>query len=67
MGVGVMVEMKVEDIANTIRKMKGKDREMLLLLLSGRHKELSKRLEELKSKKVKPLTREETFKDVLRG
>ncbi len=65
MGVGVMVEMKVEDIANTIRKMKGQDREMLLLLLSGKHKELSKRLGEVKSKKVKPLTREEAFRDVL--
>ncbi|MBM4056387.1 MAG: hypothetical protein FJ264_17295 [Planctomycetes bacterium] len=65
MSIGVMVELKVEDIANSIKKMKRKDREMLLLLLSGEDKEISKRLKEIKTGKVKPLTRAETFKDVL--
>jgi hypothetical protein len=65
MGVGVMVELKVEDIANSIKRLKKADREMLLLLLSGEHKEISKRLKEIKTKKVKPLSREETFRDVL--
>lgn len=65
MSIGVMVELKVEDIANSIKKMKREDRETLLLLLSGEHKEISKRLKEIKTGKVKPLTREETFKDVL--
>ena len=65
MSIDVMVELKVQDIANSIRKMKKEDKEMLLLLLSGEHKEISKRLREIKSKKVKPLTREQVFKDVL--
>ena len=65
MSIGVMVELKVQDIANSIRKMNKEDKEMLLLLLSGEHKEISKRLREIKSKKVKPLTREQVFKDVL--
>lgn len=65
MGVGVMVEMKVEDIAHSIKKMSRKDKEMLLLLLSGEGKEIAKRLKEIKTGKVKLLSREETFKDVL--
>jgi hypothetical protein len=65
MGVGVMVELKVEDIANSIKKMKKEDREMLLLLLSGEDREISKRLKEIRTGRVKPLTRDDTFKDVL--
>ncbi|OGL40564.1 MAG: hypothetical protein A3C43_01940 [Candidatus Schekmanbacteria bacterium RIFCSPHIGHO2_02_FULL_38_11] len=65
MSIGVMVELKVQDIANSIRKMNKEDKEMLLLLLSGEHKEISKRLREIKSKKMKTLTREQVFKDVL--
>jgi len=65
MGVGIMVKLKVEDIANSIKKLKKKDTETLLLLLSGQGKEIKKRLHEIKSKKVKTLTREETFKGVL--
>ena len=65
MSVGVMVEMKVEDIARSIKRMKPSDKEMLLLLLSGEGKEIAARLKEIKLKKVKTLTREETFKDVL--
>jgi hypothetical protein len=65
MGVGVMVELKVEDIAASIKKMKKSDKEMLLLMLSGEGKEIARRLKEVNSRKVKTLTREETFKNVL--
>jgi len=65
MSVGVMVELKVEDIANSIRKLKKADKEMLLLLLSGEDREIARRVRDIKTKKVKPLTREETFRDVL--
>jgi len=65
MSVGVMVELKVEEIANSIKKLKKADKEMLLLLLSGEDREIVRRAREIKTKKVKPLTREETFRDVL--
>ncbi len=65
MSVGVMVEMKVEDIAKSIKRMSPADKEMLLLILSGEDKEIARRLKDIRSKKVKPLTREETFRDVL--
>ena len=61
MSVGV----KVEDIANSIRKLKKADKEMLLLLLTGEDKEMAKRVREIKTKKVKTLTRAEILKDVL--
>ena len=64
MSVGVMVELKVEDIANSIRKLKKADKEMLLLLLSGQSLEIARRVREIKTKKVKPLTRQETLKGV---
>ncbi len=64
MSVGVMVELKVEDIANSIKRMKPADKEMLLLLLSGEDKEAARRLKEIRTRRVKTLTREETFKDV---
>jgi hypothetical protein len=65
MSVGVMVELKVEDIANSIKKLKKADKEMLLLLLSGEYREIARRTRDIKLRKVKPLTREETFRDVL--
>lgn len=65
MSIGITVELKVEDIANSIKKLKKNDKEALLLLLSGQGKEMKKRLHEIKSKKVKTLTREETFKGAL--
>ena len=65
MGVAVMVELNVKDIAQTIMKLKKEDKEMLLLLLSRRDKEISKRYREVKSGKVKTLSREEVFKDAL--
>jgi len=65
MSVGVMVELKVEDIADGIKRLNKADREALLLLLSGEGKEIKRRLKEIKSGKVKPLTREEILDDVL--
>jgi hypothetical protein len=65
MSVGVMVELKVEDIANSIKKLKKADKEMLILLLSGEDREIARRARDIKTKKVKLLTREETFRDVL--
>ncbi len=65
MSVGIMVELTVEDIATSIKKLKKEDRETLLLLLSGEDKEIKKRMHEIQSGKVKTLTREETFKGVL--
>jgi hypothetical protein len=65
MGVGVTVELTVERIAHTIKKLKKEDKEMLLLMLAGKDKEISRRYQEIKSGKVKTLSREETFKDVL--
>ncbi len=65
MSVGVMVELKVEELAAGIRKLNKADREALLLLLSGEGKEIKKRLKEIESGKVKTLTREEILRDVL--
>ncbi len=65
MGVGVMIELKVEDLANSIKKLDSADKERLLLLLSGRGKELVKRARDIRTGKVKPMTREEVFRDVL--
>jgi len=65
MSVGVTVEMKVEDIAKSIKRMSPADKEMLFLLLSGEGREIAKRVREIKTKKVKTLTREELLKDVL--
>jgi len=65
MSVGVMVELKVEDIADGIKKLSKTDRDALLLLLSGEGREIKKRLKEIKTGKVKPLPREEILNDVL--
>ena len=67
MSIGVMVELKVEELASSIKKLSRKDREELLLLLSGEDKEIKKRLREIETGKVKTLTREELLKDVLSG
>jgi hypothetical protein len=65
MNVGVMVELKVEDLADGIKKLNKRDREALLLLLSGEGREIKKRLNEIETGKVKTLTREEILPDVL--
>ncbi len=46
----ITVELKVENIANSIKKLKKEDKETLLLLLSGEGKEIRKRVHEIKSK-----------------
>ena len=65
MSVGVMVELKVEELAHGIKKLNKTDREALLLLLSGEGKQIKKRLKEIETGKVKTLTREEMLRDVL--
>jgi hypothetical protein len=65
MSVGIMVELKVEQIASGIKKLSKRDREALLLLLSCEGKEIKKRLKEIETGKVKTLTREEILKDAL--
>lgn len=65
MSIGVMVELTIEDIAHTIKKLKKEEKEELLLLLSGEHREIVKRHQDIRTKKVKPLSRKEVFGDVL--
>ncbi len=65
MSVDVMVELKVEDLADGIKKLNKADREALLLILSGEGKEIKKRLKEIETGKVKALTREEILHDAL--
>jgi len=65
MSVGVMVQLKVEEIVSGIKRMNKKDRQALLLLLSGEGREIRKRLKEIETGKVKTLTREEILKDAL--
>jgi hypothetical protein len=65
MSVAVMVELKVEELAASIKKLDKADREALLLLLSGEDKEIKKRLKEIETGKVRTLTREEILRDVL--
>lgn len=65
MSIGVTVELKVKDIASTIKKLKREDREELLLLLSEDGEEIKKRMKDIKTKKVKMLSRREILKDVL--
>ena len=64
MSIGITVELKVEDIANSIRKLKKKIRRRFSFAIRERQRN-KKRLHEIKSKKVKTLTREETFEGVL--
>jgi hypothetical protein len=64
MSVGVTVELRVEDIGSGIRKLNKKDREALLLLLSGEGREIRKRLKEINTGKVKALTREEILRKI---
>jgi hypothetical protein len=65
MSVGVMVELKVEDLADGIKRLNRADREALLLLLSGEGREIKKRLKEIETGKVKALTRDEILCDGL--
>ncbi len=65
MSVGVMVELKVEDLADGIKRLNRADREALLLPLSGEGRETKKRLKEIETGEAKALTREEILRDVL--
>ncbi len=65
MSIDVTVELKVKDIASTIKKLKREDREELLLLLSEEGEEIKKRMKDIRTKKVKMLSRREILKDVL--
>jgi len=47
MSVDVTVELKVEALADGIKRLNKADREALLLLLSGEGKEIKKRLKEI--------------------
>ncbi|MBZ0154721.1 MAG: hypothetical protein K8I29_00730 [Alphaproteobacteria bacterium] len=65
MGVGLTVELSVEDLAKTIKRLSREDKEELLLLLSEEGKTLIKRHKDIVKKKVKPLTRAEVLRDVV--
>lgn len=65
MSIGVTVEMTVQDLAKTIRRLNRKDKEELLLLLSEEGKEIANRVKEIRQKKVASLTRTEIMKDLL--
>jgi hypothetical protein len=65
MSVGVIVELKVEELADGIKRLNRADREALLLLLSGEGREIKKRLKEIETGKVKALTRDEILCDGL--
>ena len=65
MSVDVTVELKVEALADGIKRLNKADREALLLLLSGEGKEIKKRLKEIESGRVKAMTREEILRDAL--
>lgn len=63
--IALTVNLSVEDIARSIIKLKKRDKEHLLMLLAKRDKELLKRINEIKTHKVRTLSREEVLKDVL--
>lgn len=65
MSVDVIVQLKVEDLADGIKRLNKADREALSLLLSGEDREIKKRLKEIETGKVKTLTREEILRDAL--
>jgi hypothetical protein len=65
MSVDVMVELKVEALAEGIKRLNKADKEALLLLLSGEGREIKKRLKEIETGKVKTMTREEILRDAL--
>ena len=65
MSVDVMVELKVEALAEGIKRLNKADKEALLLLLSGEGRQIKKRLKEIETGKVKTMTREEILRDAL--
>jgi len=63
--IALTVNLTVEDIARSIIKLKKRDKEELLMILSRQDKEVAKRVNEIKHKKVRTLSRAEVLKDVL--
>jgi len=57
----LMINIPVQQVATIINSMNDGEMETLLLLLSEEGKELVKRTEDLKNKKVKYLSRDEVF------
>ena len=57
----LMINIPVQQVATIINSMNDGEMETLLLLLSDEGKELLKRTEDFKKKKVKYLSRDEVF------
>ena len=55
------INISIETLAQSIKQMNKKDMESLLLILTNEGKTLLKRKRDIEQKKVKPLSREETF------
>ncbi len=55
------VSINVDNIANTISRMKNSEIETLLLLLTEDGKELIKRKRDIEQKKIKTLSRDKVF------
>jgi len=57
----IILDIKLDDLAKVIASMDKKDLETLLILLTDEGKELLKRKQDIESKEVKTLSREEVF------
>ncbi|MCJ7782957.1 MAG: hypothetical protein MUP41_03440 [Desulfobacterales bacterium] len=57
----IILDIKLEDLAKVIASMEKRDLETLLILLTDEGKELLKRKQDIESKEVKTLSREEVF------
>lgn len=57
----IILDIKLEDLAKVITSMEKRDLETLLILLTDEGKELLKRKQDIESKEVKTLSREEVF------
>jgi hypothetical protein len=57
----IILDIKLEDLAKVIASMEKRDLETLLILLTDEGKELLKRKQDIESKEVKTLRREEVF------
>lgn len=64
MSVQAKISLDMNQLASIIKSLSDEDVEELEMLLSGETKELKKRVSEIKSKKVKLLSREEVFGDL---
>ena len=57
----ITLDITLDDLAKVIARMEKRDLETLLILLTDEGKELLKRKQDIESKEVKPLSREEVF------